>query len=195
MRYDQDRKVRSRAIILDAGARVFRRHGYRGASVSKVMAEAGFTVGGFYAHFKDKDELYRKSFIHAVSESGHLLHEGIETLSRWDWVRAMAERYLSDEHLQMSDKGCPLPSLSSDVARDEANAKSAFDDCLQLRLEQALEHFPESERDQAREVVISVYCMGIGALSLARAYQSDDRRIEILQAARSGISTLLEGRE
>ena len=40
-----------------AASRLFRARGIGGVSVSELMAEAGLTHGGFYAHFASKDAL------------------------------------------------------------------------------------------------------------------------------------------
>ena len=57
VRYAPDRKEKTRAKILRAAGRVFRREGYHAAGVDKVMAEAGLTAGAFYAHFESKQAL------------------------------------------------------------------------------------------------------------------------------------------
>ena len=43
--------------IQDAASRLFRARGIGGVSVAELMAEAGLTHGGFYAHFPSKDAL------------------------------------------------------------------------------------------------------------------------------------------
>jgi AcrR family transcriptional regulator len=43
---------------LDAGAEVFLRDGFHGASLDRVAAEAGFTKGAVYAHFTAKADLF-----------------------------------------------------------------------------------------------------------------------------------------
>jgi AcrR family transcriptional regulator len=48
----------SRRRLLDAAAKVFTRHGYRGATVDQILAEAGLSKGGFYWNFKSKEELF-----------------------------------------------------------------------------------------------------------------------------------------
>ena len=48
---------RTRTAILDAAADVFLGHGYRGASIRKVAAQAGVTHGTIYLYFRDKDDL------------------------------------------------------------------------------------------------------------------------------------------
>jgi AcrR family transcriptional regulator len=50
-------KEQTRRRLLEAAARVFRRRGYRGASVEAIAAEAGYTVGALYSNFEGKDDL------------------------------------------------------------------------------------------------------------------------------------------
>lgn len=50
-------KEQTRRRVLKAAARVFRRRGYRGASVEAIAAEAGYTVGALYSNFEGKDDL------------------------------------------------------------------------------------------------------------------------------------------
>ena len=52
-----EKQAVTRARLLDAAGRVFRRRGFEGASVEQITAEAGFTRGAFYSNFKSKDEL------------------------------------------------------------------------------------------------------------------------------------------
>jgi AcrR family transcriptional regulator len=50
-------KEQTRRRLLEAAARVFRRRGYRGASVEAIAAEAGYTVGALYSNFEGKEDL------------------------------------------------------------------------------------------------------------------------------------------
>ncbi|MFP4636794.1 MAG: TetR/AcrR family transcriptional regulator, partial [Nitriliruptoraceae bacterium] len=52
-----DRGRRRREAVLDAAAQAFHAHGYHGASVDDVCAEAGITGPGLYRHFASKDAL------------------------------------------------------------------------------------------------------------------------------------------
>ena len=51
-------RLRTRALLLDASARVFARRGYRGASLDEIAAEAGFSKGAVYSNFESKGELF-----------------------------------------------------------------------------------------------------------------------------------------
>lgn len=48
----------SREQLLGAAARVFARHGYHGASMNEIAAEAGFSKGALYWNFASKEELF-----------------------------------------------------------------------------------------------------------------------------------------
>ena len=50
-------KARTRGRILDEAAKAMREHGHEGIGVANLMKRAGLTHGGFYAHFKDRDDL------------------------------------------------------------------------------------------------------------------------------------------
>ncbi|WP_137390536.1 TetR/AcrR family transcriptional regulator [Rhodoligotrophos defluvii] len=47
----------SKAKLLDAAVRVFRKKGYAGTRVEDICEEAGLTKGSFFHHFKSKEEV------------------------------------------------------------------------------------------------------------------------------------------
>jgi TetR/AcrR family transcriptional repressor of nem operon len=57
MRYDDNHKERTRSRVLAEAAAAIRSKGAERVGVAEVMAGAGLTHGGFYAHFKPKDDL------------------------------------------------------------------------------------------------------------------------------------------
>lgn len=54
----EERKQETRRHLLEAGAAVFARMGFHGASIDKIVEEAGYTKGAFYAHFDSKEALF-----------------------------------------------------------------------------------------------------------------------------------------
>ncbi len=81
MRYAPDHKEKTRARIIEAAGKVFRRQGYHATGVDKVMEEAGLTAGGFYAHFDSKQALLVEALAHAGAEMGRRREAGLEELS------------------------------------------------------------------------------------------------------------------
>ena len=53
-----ERRLITRAQLLDAAERVFARDGLRGASVDTIALEAGYSTGALYSNFKGKEDLF-----------------------------------------------------------------------------------------------------------------------------------------
>jgi TetR/AcrR family fatty acid metabolism transcriptional regulator len=52
------RKDARHKAILDAATRMFGSYGYHSATVPMIVAEAGSSVGSFYAHFRNKEDVF-----------------------------------------------------------------------------------------------------------------------------------------
>jgi TetR/AcrR family transcriptional regulator, transcriptional repressor for nem operon len=61
MPYSPKHKLDTREKILESARRLFNRKGFSEVSIDEVMENAGLTRGGFYRHFRDKDELYAEA--------------------------------------------------------------------------------------------------------------------------------------
>jgi TetR/AcrR family transcriptional regulator, transcriptional repressor for nem operon len=68
MRYAKGHKDHSRERILKAAARKFRRQGIAATGMTGIMAKAGLTNGGFYSHFRSKNDLVRQGLERALDE-------------------------------------------------------------------------------------------------------------------------------
>jgi AcrR family transcriptional regulator len=53
-----ERRLITRAQLLDAAERVFARDGLRGASVETIALQAGYSTGAIYSSFKGKEDLF-----------------------------------------------------------------------------------------------------------------------------------------
>src|SRR5262249_57524590 len=73
MPWPKDHKSRTRTRIVQAAAAAFRAAGISGVRVEGVMARAGLTHGGFYAHFTSKDALLRESLDYAGNQTVGML--------------------------------------------------------------------------------------------------------------------------
>jgi AcrR family transcriptional regulator len=52
------RKNARRRTILDSATRLFGNNGYHATTVPMIVAEAGSSVGSFYAHFRNKEDIF-----------------------------------------------------------------------------------------------------------------------------------------
>jgi len=55
---NEARKDARRKMILDAAARLFGSSGYHATTVPMIVTEAGSSVGSFYAHFHNKEDVF-----------------------------------------------------------------------------------------------------------------------------------------
>ena len=84
MRYDNEHKQQTRTRVLQAAAKAIRADGPHRVGIASVMADAGLTHGGFYAHFASKDEL-------VAAAIGQMFDESRQRLLRETDQRAPAE--------------------------------------------------------------------------------------------------------
>lgn len=182
MRVTQQEMEASHGRIVDGAARLFRERGIRDTSVADAMSEAGMTHGGFYRHFGTKDDLVVESLRAAFDGFARPLELRQQIESPQVVAAQYKALYLSDEHVANPGRGCPMPALGSDVARESAQIRAEFSAGLQRvidALAQAM-HGSELERHDAagRELA-----MLVGAVVLARA--SDEKTAaRLLQACR-----------
>lgn len=120
-------KAESRRKILDAAAALFRRHGYEGVGIDAIMADAGLTRGGFYAHFKSKNDLLAAVLDREADFTKRLR----DVLARADDPRLddalqVIGGYLNPDYREMVAAGCSLSSLATDAARAGPEAQAAF---------------------------------------------------------------------
>jgi TetR/AcrR family transcriptional regulator, transcriptional repressor for nem operon len=125
VRYSNEHKAETRQWVLKGAAREIRAKGPDGVGVAGVMARAGLTHGGFYAHFESKDALVAEAigtmFDSARQRAGQL--DGDDPHAA---LRAYVDFYLSPAHRDSREHGCPLPALSGDFARAEMPVRERF---------------------------------------------------------------------
>lgn len=126
MRYSSDHKAETRERVLKEAANEIRAKGPDNVAVSGIMARAGLTHGGFYAHFPSKDALVKEAigtmFADARARSDKIDADGDPR----DVLRAYIDFYLSPAHRDRRDRGCPLPTLSGDFARSQPETRERF---------------------------------------------------------------------
>lgn len=54
----EERQAQTRALLVQAAARLFAREGYHRATLAGVAREAGFSTGAVYSNFAGKDDLF-----------------------------------------------------------------------------------------------------------------------------------------
>ncbi|MEM7624583.1 MAG: TetR/AcrR family transcriptional regulator [Planctomycetota bacterium] len=170
MPYAPDHKPETRTRILRAAARLFREKGFAQASLSTIMKEAGLTHGGFYAHFENKDALVAEVIRGGFDCVSERFESQFDHLHGDDWLRAWVRGYLGEGHLTHADQGCPLPTVSPEIARIGDQAVAAFTQLFDERLEHTAGHV-NAPPAEARRRVLAALSQMVGGLMLARAVE------------------------
>jgi TetR/AcrR family transcriptional repressor of nem operon len=186
MRYPPERKEATRQRILAAAGTVFRRLGYSGAGVDAVMAEAGLTPGGFYAHFSSKEALFAAVVPHALRKTTLFREATSGAEQGLAALLALVRRYLSPAHRGMVESGCPLPPLLAEIGRAGEGPQKAFEEVLREALERMQAHLPGGVP------AAGLLALMIGGITLARAVADDALADAILAACRALAERTLE---
>jgi TetR/AcrR family transcriptional repressor of nem operon len=97
-RYDREHKQRTHASIVDAASQAFRGQGIEQVGVGDVMARAGLTHGGFYAHFASKDALVAEACASGLAETADRLFESPDGAGTKRTLSQVIRAYLSRSH-------------------------------------------------------------------------------------------------
>jgi AcrR family transcriptional regulator len=179
------RKEETHERIVQAAARAIRRHGYAGVGVADVMKEAGLTHGGFYAHFKSRDELLVEALARAGSDSGANIARAAQARRARgvSAFRAFVDSYLSETHLQSLETGCPVAALGSDMARQSGGVRQASAQRVERLIGTVRDTLPGAPRATASVIAGTL----VGALQLARALGDNAEGRAVLSAARKAL--------
>lgn len=184
-------KERTRARILDEAAKALREHGHEGIGVADVMKRAGLTHGGFYAHFKNRDDLIAATIDRAFEDSRAMISRNTRPGDPRGSLTSLIDDYLSDSHRRRTGTGCPVAALGSEAPRMPQAARALFDQGLQgLRgtFTQALTELGAEDPDALASSAVAEM---IGALTLARAVGDDGRAGKLLERSRDQLKRRL----
>ena len=172
-RYGKDHKQATRRRIIEAAGRRLKRDGIDGSGVATLMADAGLTNGAFYAHFDSKEDLVAN----AVADQLRAEREAFSTQSLEEIIRD----YLSIEHRNDTEGGCPSAALLDEIARSSDAVKRAYTRGQLAIIDDAAARLVPDDPESARAQTLSVFALMVGTLQVSRALA--DRRLadEVLE--------------
>ena len=189
MRYDAEHKRKTRQRVLDEAARAIREEGPHRLGVAGVMARAGLTHGGFYAHFPSKEAFVAEAIAHMFEVGPRLeaLHDKPPQKALADYV----DLYLSRRHRDTRAGGCPLPYLAVDAPRLPEVSRERYARGVAHLTSIIAGHLAALGRDHPQDEASSALAELVGALTLARAEPDPDRSDAILERSRTHLKRRL----
>jgi TetR/AcrR family transcriptional repressor of nem operon len=184
MRYSPEHKAQNHENILSAASRSFRERGGDSSGIGAVMKKVGLKKGGFYRHFKSKDDLFVEAVARALDETGRGMVEVAKSAPDGQALRAIIARYLSTGHLNSPGTGCVRATLGPELARKPVAVRRKIEALLEAYRERFLPFVPGQTREEKQAKIRLLFPSMAGVLMMARVISSPERREQILMEAR-----------
>ena len=187
MRYSREHKLETHARIVRKASVRLRQKGAHGVGVADLMKEAGLTHGGFYAHFNSRDDLVIEAFTHAMDRSTERWRKLAGQTSREKRFAMIVDSYLTSLHRDDPGRGCAIPTLGAEIARESSRTRRVFAGRLDQMIDMLADQIPGLPRKAARKRAMAAMATMIGTLVMARVAGSGEFSDEILGAGREAL--------
>lgn len=187
-RYGKEHKEATRQRIVESAGRRFKHDGIDGSGIATVMADAGLTNGAFYAHFDSKDDLVANAVADQLRAQVERLRAlpagqaGIVEFVRW---------YLSAEHRDGPQDGCPSAALLDEIGRAQPAVKKAFTDGLRDSAQELAWRVAPGDPDSVYVQVLSVFALMVGTVQFSRALADQSLADQVLEHGITNVLGLL----
>src|ERR1051326_2645236 len=184
MRYSAEHKARSHEKIRSMAARSFRERGGDSSGIGTVMKKVGLKKGGFYRHFKSKDDLFVEAVARALDETGRGMEEVAKSAPEGQALRAIIERYLSVGHLNSPGSGCVRAALGPELARKAAPVRKRIEGLLEAYRDRLAPFLPGKTREERLAKCRLLFASMAGVLMMVRVNTDQRTREQRLEEAR-----------
>ncbi|MFE2491958.1 TetR/AcrR family transcriptional regulator [Streptomyces mirabilis] len=189
VRYRSEHKQATRQRIIETAGRRFKRDGIDGSGISTLMKDAGLTNGAFYTHFTSKDDLVAIAVADQLqAQNANIVahaapgRAGLEQIVRW---------YLSAQHRDSPDDGCPSAALLDEIGRGTDRTKKAYTDGVLIVTDGIAARLAPDDPISVRTRTLGAYAMMAGTLQLSRALADQQLAAELLEQGIHNTLTLL----
>ncbi len=190
VRYGKEHKLATRQRIIETAGRRLKRDGIDGSGVATLMKDAGLTNGAFYAHFESKEDLVAT----VVSEQLRGQREWLASFAPGRaGVEAMVRAYLSPEHRDQPEEGCPSAALLDELSRCADATKQAYTDSVLEVIDDVGARLVPDDPQSVRAGVLSLYALMVGTLQLSRALTDRQLADAVLEQGIGNALAVLRG--
>jgi TetR/AcrR family transcriptional regulator, transcriptional repressor for nem operon len=148
------------------------------------MRDSGLTNGGFYKHFGSKDDLLRESLSVAFREIADRLTQVAAKSKPGAAWKAIVKAYLSPEHCDHAEAGCPVAALAPELARADHAMKATIRREIIKYKSRMLPLMPGRRAADKERAFSSIFSTMIGAVAIARILPDQAARARVLANAR-----------
>ncbi len=190
VRYATEHKQGTRQRIIATAGRRLKRDGIDGSGVAVLMKDAGLTNGAFYAHFASKESLVTA----VIEDQLQLLAASFaeQAESGWAGFEQIVRNYLSAEHRDHPEEGCPNAALLDEIVRSADATRRTYTDGVLGVIDDFAERLSPGDPVSARPKALSLLGMMAGTLQLSRALTDRELSDQLLEQGVRSALVLLE---
>jgi TetR/AcrR family transcriptional repressor of nem operon len=186
MRYATGHKEATRQKIVGIASKRFREQGVEAVGLASLMADAGLTHGGFYAHFASKEELVKAAVRQALTAA--LARMTIYAENSSQPMEAFVHAYLSPAHRDQPSEGCAVAALAAEIARHPSQTRVELD----KEIRAYVERFDRWLGGGKEPTAIALYGLMVGTLQIARTCPDEEASNHILACGITAALTLIK---
>ena len=132
------------------------------------MSASGLTVGGFYKHFRNRDDLVTEAMAESLRDIRERLLAPARQVPPGERWKQIIRNYLSIEHCQHPDAGCPIAALAPEISRTKPSVKRRIAELLKQHRDEIMPFVPGNTTvEKERNFIVTLSAMA-GAVSIAR---------------------------
>ena len=185
MKVSKSKASDNRDAILQAASTQMRSRGLDQTSIADVARASGLTHGALYSHFGSKDALTTEALKCAFADC----LRDFTGLSAPQFMK----RYLSTEHRDHPEQGCPAAALISEIPRQPAEVQTAFRGGVDRFVALAGESLEAEGAEHGHDRAVFMFAAMVGGLALARAIRGvdDSGSADILRAVKKQLGHMV----
>ena len=172
MRRTPEQAEQTRLKVIDAGLRLFSRHGYSGTTLAMIAKDAGMSRGPIYWHFKNKDELFEAVIAYSQTPLQALVDtaradtpDPVDRLSSFimGWFDLLVDDKRHRQSFEILMNKTELTQRMARTVRRERELTRAIIELFETLIGQARQHglLPEGDPAPALALQTYTYLMGV----------------------------------
>jgi TetR/AcrR family transcriptional repressor of nem operon len=148
------------------------------------MRAAGLTVGGFYKHFRTKDDLVAEGVEESLRDLRERMLEPARQAPPGEAWKQIIRNYLSMQHCEHPEVGCPIAALAPEISRTKPSVKKRIVGMLKQHRDEIMPFVPgNTAMEKERNFTVALSAMA-GAVALARTRTDLGEKQRILDTIR-----------
>jgi TetR/AcrR family transcriptional regulator, transcriptional repressor for nem operon len=194
MRYSAKHKEQTRAKLLKKASKRFREEGLQSTGIAKLMRDMGLTHGGFYGHFRSKNDLVATALKDMFAETTEDLKKAIAGSTPGKEVSAIVNFYLSARNREHPELSCLLPTLASEIARQPKSIRQVYTQGFAEQVARLARFMPGDDEAEKNQRAHSFIAAMAGTMMFARAVSDPRLSDQILAQARDSYISIFEAK-